>query len=89
MSFAHLVASEKGLSVWHDASGADDKITAVRLPIGELDVNRPRPLCGGVGAWGIQKVGVAWIIVLELCTRDTVPTFLRPDGLPWGAELLL
>lgn len=55
VSFAHLVAGEKGLSVWHDARGADNDITAVCLSIGELDVNRPRPPCRRVRARGFQK----------------------------------
>lgn len=59
VSFAHLVAGKKGLSVWHDARGADDNITAVCLPISELDVYRPRPPCGGVRARGFQKMGGA------------------------------
>lgn len=39
--FTYIVAMEKWLSVWHDAGGADDKITAKCFAVGQLDVNGP------------------------------------------------
>lgn len=40
-SFIYLVAMEKWLSVWHDAGGTDNEVTAKRLAIGQLDVHWP------------------------------------------------
>lgn len=42
LTFAYLVAREKGLSVWHNTGGTDNKITAICLPIIKLDVEWPR-----------------------------------------------
>lgn len=39
--FTYIVAMEKWLSVWHDPSGTDNKITAKCLAIGQLNVNGP------------------------------------------------
>lgn len=42
LMFAYLVSREKGLSVWYDTSGTDNKITAICLPISKPDVKWPR-----------------------------------------------
>lgn len=39
--FSYRVALEKGLSVWNDTCGADNKIAAKCLGISQPDVNRP------------------------------------------------
>lgn len=39
--FSYRVALEKGLSVWNDTCGADNKIAAKCLSISQPDVNWP------------------------------------------------
>lgn len=52
LTFAYLVAREKGLSVWHNTSGTDNKITAICLPISKLDIKWP---------WS------SWVLEIQKC----------------------
>lgn len=81
VSFAHLVAGEKRLSVWHNARGADDNIAAVSLPIGELDVNRPGLPCREVGVSGVSESRRGKRTASNTCAKNTESTFLRPKEL--------
>lgn len=53
--FSYSVALEKWLSVWNDTCGADKKITAKCLAIGQPDINWPVSYWDRRKAWGMEK----------------------------------